>query len=430
MLEIIAVDPGSIAAELDLVPGDFLMAMNGHPLRDLLDFQVYEAEEELLLEVRKADGELWDVELEKDAPDALGLHFEHPEPTQCGNNCIFCFVHQLPPRLRPSLYVKDEDFRFSFLYGAYVTLTNLSEEDIRRIIEQRLSPLYVSVHATDENLRRSLLGRSGPPIRDLLRRLVDAGIELHTQVVLCPGINDGAVLERTVMDLQALAPGVRTLAVVPVGLTGYRKRLPQLRPVGIEEAVLLIERIEAWQEQFLTTGGSRFIFAADELYLRAGRSVPPLENYEDLAQIENGVGLVAQFREEAREVLAEAGPLTAGPVAVVTGESCFPEIRQFVTDLSKATGVTIYLHRITNHFFGGQVTVTGLVTGQDLLRDLRGRALGGAVLIPDVMLKEGDDLLLDDLTLTDLERDLGVPVLRMASTPWGLLTVLEDLAGD
>jgi putative radical SAM enzyme (TIGR03279 family) len=330
--------------------------------------------------------------------------------------------------MRTSLYVKDEDFRFSFLYGAYVTLTNVTEADLQRIVQQRLSPLYVSVHATAENVRRTLLGRNGPPILELLRRLVEAGIEIHTQVVLCPGINDGVVLERTVAELHALAPGVRTLAVVPVGLTGYRRRLPQLRPVSVAEAALLIDQIEAWQQRFLEPGGSRFVFAADELYLRAARPVPALESYEDLAQIENGVGLIARFREEAREALAEAGPLRAGPVTVVTGESGFPEIQRFVTALGQATGVTIQLHPVANTFFGGHVTVTGLLTGKDLLRELQGRSLGEVLLVPDVMLKEGEDLLLDDLSLIDLERELGVPVRKIASTPWGLLEALEDLA--
>ena len=430
MLEILAVEPGSIAEELELEAGDCLLTVNGRPVRDLLDYQLYEADEELLLEVRKKDGQLWDLELDKDAPEPLGLHFEHPEPTQCGNNCLFCFVHQLPRGMRPSLYVKDEDYRFSYLYGAYVTLSNVGEAQIERIIEQRLSPLYVSVHATEEQLRERLLGRRGPPVLELLRRLTAAGIELHTQIVLCPGLNDGPVLERTVTDLQELWPGVRTLAVVPVGLTGYRQRLPELRPPTAEESRNILEMLGAFQQQFLAATGTRFVFAADELYLKAGRDLPPLCDYEDLAQIENGVGLLAQFRDEAREVLAEAAPLGPLEVSTLTGASAHGEVGRFVAALAEATGTTIHLHPVENEFFGGQVSVTGLLTGADLVRGLKDRALGSVLLVPEVLLKEGEDLLLDDLTLVDLEREFGVPVRPMAASPWGLLSALEDLAVD
>jgi len=430
MLEILAVEPGSIAEELELEAGDCLLTVNGRPVRDLLDYQLYEADEELLLEVCKKDGQLWDLELDKDAPEPLGLHFEHPEPTQCGNNCLFCFVHQLPRGMRPSLYVKDEDYRFSYLYGAYVTLSNVGEAQIERIIEQRLSPLYVSVHATDEQLRERLLGRRGLPILELLRRLTVAGIELHTQIVLCPGLNDGSALERTVSDLQELWPGVRTLAVVPVGLTGYRQRLPELRPPTAEESRDLLEMLDAFQQQFLAATGTRFVFAADELYLKAGRDLPPLGDYEELAQIENGVGLLAQFRNEAREVLAEAAPLGPLEISTLTGTSAHGEVARFVAALAEATGTTIHLYPVKNEFFGGQVSVTGLLTGADLVRSLKGRALGSVLLVPEVLLKEGEDLLLDDLTLVDLERELDVPVRSMDPSPWGLLTALEDLAAD
>jgi putative radical SAM enzyme (TIGR03279 family) len=428
MLEIIAVDRGSIGAELELEAGDGILAVNGQPVRDILDFQLYAATEELLLEVRKKDGELWDLEIEKDAPDLMGLHFEHPEPTQCGNNCIFCFVHQLPRGMRTTLYVKDEDYRFSFLYGSYVTLTNIGEEEIERIVTQRLSPLYVSVHATEEQLRQKLIGRPGPPILDLLRQLTAAGIEIHTQVVLCPGYNDGAELERTVEDLQALYPGVRSLAVVPVGLTGYRQRLPQLRPPSPDEARSLLAILHDYQERFLGQTGCRFVHAADELYLKADVEFPPLEDYEDLAQLENGVGMIPLFRAEAAEALAEAEPLKAPTVSTFTGESAYPELERFVGDLSRKIGVDIHLYSVPNQFFGGHVSVTGLLTGQDILAQLRGKHLGEVLLVPDVVLKEGEDVFLDDLSLLDLERELGVGVSKISSTPWGILEGIEDLA--
>jgi putative radical SAM enzyme (TIGR03279 family) len=428
MLQIMEVEPGSIGAELELEPGDYILAINGQPVRDLLDFQLYAATEELLLEVRKKDGELWDLELEKDAPDTMGLHFEHPEPTQCGNNCIFCFVHQLPRGMRSTLYVKDEDYRFSYLYGSYVTLTNIGEGEIERIIAQGLSPLYVSVHATEEQLRQRLVGRPGPPILALLKRLTGAGIEIHTQIVLCPGFNDGRHLERTVEDLQALHPGVLTLAVVPVGLTGYRQRLPELRPPTEAEARDVLATLHRYQERFLRQSGSRFVFAADELYLKAGVDFPPLDCYEDLSQLENGVGMIPLFRSEAAEVLAEAEELPTPPISMFTGESAYPELDRFVRALCVKTGAVIYLHPVHNEFFGGHVSVTGLLTGRDVVGQLRGKPLGEVLLVPDVVLKEGEDVFLDDLSLSDLESELGVRVLKVASTPWGILEAIEELA--
>jgi putative radical SAM enzyme (TIGR03279 family) len=430
MLEITAVEPDSIGAELDLEAGDCVLAVNGQAVRDILDFQIYAATEDLLLEVRKRDGELWDLEIEKDAPDLLGLHFEHPEPTQCGNNCIFCFVHQLPRGMRSTLYVKDEDYRFSYLYGSYVTLTNIGEEEIERIVTQKLSPLYVSVHATEEQLRQKLIGRPGPPILDLLKKLTAAGIEIHTQIVLCPGYNDGPELERTVEDLQGLYPGVRSLAVVPVGLTGYRQRLPQLRPPGAEEARSVLDTLHGFQDRFLAQTGSRFVHAADELYLTAGTEFPELGSYEDLAQLENGVGMIPLFRAEAAEVLAEAEPLEVPVVSTITGESAYPELARFIGALCAKTGVDIHLYPVRNEFFGGHVSVTGLLTGQDIISQLRGKPLGEFLLVPDVMLKEGEDVFLDDLSLLDLEREFGVRVSKVSSTPWGILERIEDLAAD
>jgi putative radical SAM enzyme (TIGR03279 family) len=430
MIEIKAVTPGSTGAELELEPGDRLLTLNGEPLRDLIDYQIQVAGEEILLEVEKKNGELWDLEIEKDTDDTLGLHFEHPEPTQCGNNCLFCFVHQLPRGLRPTLYLKDEDYRFSFLYGSYVTLTNVDEEVLQRIIGQHLSPLYVSVHATEEALRTRMLGRRGPPILEMLRRLTAAGIEIHTQVVLCPGINDGAELTRTIEDLYSLYPGVQSLAVVPVGLTGYRQRLPELRPLSAAEAATVIAQVQDFQQRFLEKSGSRFVFAADELYLQGGIEFPPLEAYEELPQMENGVGMVAVFRREAVEVLAEAEPLAIPPVAVVTGMSALAEVNRFAADLAAKTGARIIVHPIRSDFFGGHVSVTGLLAGKDILAQLRGKDLGKMLLIPDVMLKEGEEVFLDDLSLDDLERELKIPVRQTGSTPWGFLESLEELAAE
>jgi putative radical SAM enzyme (TIGR03279 family) len=261
----------------------------------------------------------------------------------------------------------------------------------------------------------------------LLKRLTGTGIEIHTQVVLCPGINDGRELDRTIEDLVALYPWVLSLAVVPVGLTGYRQRLPDLRPPTVAEARAVLTAIHGYQERFLRTCGSRFVFAADELYLKASLEFPPLAEYEDLAQVENGVGLVPQFRAEAVEVLSEAAPLQIPVVATITGESAKGELARFVEALAARTGTTIHLYPVRNDFFGGQVTVAGLLTGRDVLRELKGKPLGQGLLVPDVMLREGDDVFLDDISLDDLARELDVKVIKVASTPWGLLEGLELL---
>lgn len=430
MLAIVAVQPDSVGTELELEPGDQLLSVNGKPLRDLLDYHLYIADENVLLEIRKADGTLWDLEIEKDAEDHLGLEFEHPQPNQCGNNCVFCFVHQLPRGMRRTLYIKDEDFRFSFMYGAYVTLTNIGEEEIERILQQHLSPLYVSVHATDETIRRQLIGRENIlPILPLLQRLVAGGIQIHTQIVLCPEINDGACLERTIDDLAALRPGLLSLAIVPVGLTGHRRRLPRLRPFSQPEAAGVVAMLHQRQRSYLAETGSRFLFAADELYLQAGVEFPQLEEYEDLPQLENGVGLIPLFRGEAEAVLEEAGPLSLGPVSLITGVSAYAELERFLRQLVQKTKVDLELHGIHNDFFGGQVTVAGLLTGTDILAQLQGRDLGDVLLIPDVMLREGEDVFLDDMTLKQLQQRLGVPVVKIESNPWGVLEALEELAG-
>ena len=382
---------------------------------------------------------MWELEIDKDAEEPLGLVLPHPEPDQCGNQCIFCFVHQLPPGMRRSLYVKDEDYRFSYLYGAYVTLTNLDDAALERILAQRLSPLYVSVHATSVQLREQMLGRKGPAILEQMRRLIDGGIAIHTQVVICPGINDGEELERTFRDLLSLAsgpdrftgePGLLSLAIVPVGLTGYRRRLPQLRPVSAEEAGLLLDWVLLRQGECLDRLGSRFVYAADELYLAAGRAFPSLTEYEDLPQLENGVGLVARFRAQAAEVLAQVRPLDFPRISLVTGESSAGELQSFCAELARRSGVCLEVIPVPNRFFGGYVTVTGLLTGSDILAACAARVLGEWLFLPDVLLREGTEMLLDDVTVDELERSLGVRIEIVPSEPWGIWDTLETLAQE
>lgn len=399
---------GSIAEEMEIEPGDRLTAVNGHPLRDIIDYNFFSAEEELTLEIVKGDGELWEVEIERGEDEPLGLIFPAPTPLQCGNRCIFCFVHQLPRGLRSPLYVKDEDYRLSFLYGNYVSLANIGREEVARIREQRLSPLYISVHATDVALRERLLGKAGIiPVMEIMEELAAARITMHTQVVLCPGINDGEALERTIADLTGLRPWVASLAVVPLGLTRHRKGLPQLKPVTKGYAAAFIAAWGARAASFTKKPGGPFLFLADEFYIKAGMPFPPLEAYGELPQLENGVGMIPLFLEEAAQVLEETEPLRPLSATVVTGESPYRYLADFLKALGRKSGVELHPVAVRNLLFGGSVTVTGLVSGRDIIAALKGRELGNMVLIPDVMLKEGEGLFLDDMTLDGLEKALG-----------------------
>jgi len=419
---------GSIAEEMEIEPGDWLTAVNGHPLRDIIDYNFFSAEEELTLEIVKGDGELWEVEIERGEDEPLGLIFPAPIPLQCGNRCIFCFVHQLPRGLRSPLYVKDEDYRLSFLYGNYVTLANIGREEVARIREQRLSPLYISVHATDAALRERLLGQAGIiPIQSILEELAAARITMHTQVVLCPGINDGEALERTVADLTGLRPWVASLAVVPVGLTRHRKGLPRLKPVTKEYAAAFIAAWGARAASFTEKPGGPFLFLADEFYIKAGMPFPPLDAYGELPQLENGVGMIPLFLAEAAAVLEEAEPLGSFSATVVTGESPYRYLADFLDALGRESGLELHPVAVRNHLFGDSVTVTGLVSGRDIIAALKGRDLGELVLIPDVMLKEGEGLFLDDLTPDGLEEALGTRVVVVEATPRGIYEAIKEI---
>ena len=423
-----SVAPGSIGDELEITAGDRLLAVNGHRLRDLIDYSYYTAsEEELLLEIEKPDGELWEVEVDREAGEPLGLTFSAPAPARCANNCLFCFVHQLPKGLRKPLYVKDEDYRLSFLNGTYVTLANLKTSELNRIIEQRLSPLYISVHATNPDLRERLLGKPGiPPILDQLRKLAAGRIIMHTQVVLCPGLNDGEELLRTVSDLASLYPAVQSVAVVPLGLTSHRRKLPQLTAVSTGYAR---EFIAMWQPQAKAlryTLRQPFLFLADEFFLKGGLPFPPIKEYGDFPQIENGVGMVPLFMKEAAALLRRVRPVGTFRATVVTGVSSFPFVRDFLAQLADKSGVDIAPLAVKNNLFGASITVSGLIAGNDIITALSGYDIGACLFIPDVMLKEGECLFLDDVSLGLLERRIGSPVVVFDSTPAGCYRALRS----
>ncbi len=428
MLRVESVAPGSYAAEFGLLAGDRLLSINGHEIVDLIDYYLHSETDHLVLVVLRKDDELWELDLKKEPLEDFGLVFESSRPRQCGNQCLFCFVHQLPKGLRDTLYIKDEDYRFSYLYGSYITLTNLDETDLQRIIRDKLSPLYISVHATDNALREKLLSTRVPDILPLLKRLTSAGIELHCQVVLCPGVNDGVALQQTIEDLSNLYPHVASLAVVPVGLTQYRARLPKLKKMLPQDAISCLELIHQYQQQYLVQYGSRFIFPADEFYLLARQGVPAYTDYENFTQIENGVGMVAQFRQQSVEVLLETELLELDKITLVTGCLFFAELVKFTEQLSLKTRVTLDVLAIKNDFFGADITVTGLITGTDLLEQLQGLTLGDGVLIPDVVLKDGGQLFLDDVNIEEIGSALQIPVVVVESSPWGILDGLESLA--
>lgn len=411
-----------------IMSGDQLLVVDTRPVADIVDyFLALEAKTSVNLVLRRGEGAPFEVLLELGEEEDPGIVPAHPEPTCCGNNCVFCFVHQLPSGLRRSLYVKDEDYRFSWLYGSYITLGNTSETELQRIIRDQLSPLYISVHATDEEIRCRLLGKKVPPILPILRRLTAAGIQLHTQIVLCPGFNDGDVLLRTINDLAPFWPQILSLAVVPVGLTSHRQHLPHLAAVTPELASSTLDLLEQVQQKQLDSTGSRFVFAADEFYLRAARNFPCLEDYEDLWQLENGVGMLPQFRTEAEEVLLEAIPLDLGRVSLVTGCSFAAELSKFAARLAARTEVDLQVIAVENRFFGSSITVTGLLTGADIMAAFETVDPGQALLLPEVLFNDGDNLLLDDMQIEDLERHFKVPVLRISSDAWGILDGLERL---
>ena len=427
-LQIVSVTPGSMCDRCEVVAGDRLLAVNGHPVRDLIDFSFYTAsEEELLLEIEKLDGELWEVEIEREAGELLGLTFSTPAPARCSNNCIFCFVHQLPKGLRRPLYVKDEDYRLSFLNGNYVTLANLKTAALNRIIEQHLSPLYVSVHATTPDLRERLLGKPGiPHILGQLQSLAAARIVMHTQVVLCPGINDGEELQRTVTDLAALFPAVQSLAVVPLGLTAHRQHLPHLSAVDADYAREFISIWHPQAEALRKKLRKPFLYLADEFYLKAGLAFPPIKEYGDFPQIENGVGMVPLFMREAGRLLRNIRPIGVFRATVVTGVSSFGFVSDFIAELARKSSVDIVPVAVENKLFGPSITVSGLVSGNDIIAALADFDIGSCLLVPDVMLKDGEGVFLDDVSLGDLEYRIGCPVIVFDSTPGGCYKALRS----
>ena len=412
-VEIAEVTPASLGAELDLEAGDRIIKVNGRAVRDYLDFRFHVAgETELAFQVRKRSGEDWELQIERDEGEDFGLSFEQIVPRQCANECIFCFCKGNPEDARPSLFIRDEDVRLSFLYGNYTTLTSITEDELQRIIEQRLSPQYVSIHATDLDVRAYLLGvdKRRADIREKMDQLLAAGIEVHAQVVLCPGINDGEVLQQTVADLARDYPRVRSVAIVPLGLTRYNsdRRLTPVTPDFCRE---IIRAVAPVQKQLQHRLGTNFAFLGDEIYLRAGRSVPPRQHYGEYPQIEDGVGMVRSFTNTFASLLRKAASRKTRRLegTILTGTLFGPVLRKLLERLNSQNQTNFHVQAVENGYFGGDVSVAGLLTGRDLL-SAKGQLRGDFAIIPRQMLKSDEPVFLDGLTLSALERELALPV--------------------
>ena len=414
---------GSIAQELELEAGDVLLAVNGQEVEDVFDYHYLANEEYLTVLIRKADGEEWELEIEKEFEEDLGIVFENSlmdEYRSCRNKCIFCFIDQMPKGMRETLYFKDDDSRLSFLQGNYVTLTNMSDHDIDRIIRYRLEPINISFQTMNPQLRCKMLNnRFAGDVFPKIKRLADAGIEMNGQIVLCRGINDGEELEYSIREMSKYLPYLRSVSVVPVGLTKFRDGLYPLEPFTAEDAVKVIDQIEAWQKRIYPQYGIHFIHASDEWYILAGREFPEEDRYDGYLQLENGVGMMRLLREETMEALqdladecssdAETG--VCREVSIATGKLAAPLLRELCVEIQKQyPQVKGHIYEIENQFFGERITVSGLITGADLKEQLKDKSLGEELLLPCSMMRSGEEIFLDDVTVDELEKALQIKV--------------------
>ena len=409
-------EPGSIAEELGLEPGDAILEINGQPIEDVFDYRLMCQEEYLELLVRGADGDEAVFEVEKDDDEDLGIVFENglmDDYRSCRNKCMFCFIDQMPPGMRETLYFKDDDSRLSFLQGNYVTLTNMSESDLNRIIRYRMEPINISVHTMNPELRcRMLHNRFAGDALKKIDTLYEAGIEMNGQIVLCPGINDGEELDATIRALSCYLPVMQSLSVVPVGLTRYREGLYPLQPVSKECAAQTIDIIEKWQQKIYKEFGFHFVHASDEFYILAERELPEEERYDGYLQLDNGVGSVRLLCDEFTQALAEEeGSTETREISLATGRLAAPYLERLIRQMNeKFPHVRVHLYPIRNVFFGEEITVVGLITGQDLTAQLKEQTLGEELLISVHMLRSGENVFLDDITTDDVCEQLRVPL--------------------
>ncbi|MCI8303676.1 MAG: DUF512 domain-containing protein [Lawsonibacter sp.] len=432
MTAVKAVTPRSPAHRAGVRVGETLTHINGHRIVDVLDYKFYGYDPRLELTLSGPDGTVRTLRVRKQEGEDLGLEFETylmDRARSCANHCIFCFVDQMPPGMRPSLYFKDDDARLSFLLGNYLTLTNLSSREVQRIIDLRISPINVSVHTTDRELRVRMLKnpRAGEGI-DIMERFAQNQIAMNCQIVACPGVNDGPALDRTLGDLAAMFPAVNSISVVPVGVTKYREGLYPLKTYTRDTASALVGQVEAFAAKHLEEKGTRLVWCSDEFYLLAERGIPPEDYFEEFTQLDNGVGMLTLLTREfgrALELMEPEELEGAAPFSIATGVSAAPFLAKLVEQAREKCGtIEGKVYPIINHFFGETITVAGLVTGGDLIAQLRGKTLGQRLLIPANMLRSGENVFLDDVTTEDVERELGVPVVPVPQDGYELLDAM------
>ncbi len=426
---VLSVDEGSIAEELDICAGDQILSIDGKKIVDYLDYKFLSMSEHIVMEVQKPSGELYEYEIFNEDMEDLGINFENmlfDNPKSCHNKCIFCFIDQMPKGMRDTLYFKDDDARLSFLYGNYVTLTNMKDEDIDRLINYRISPINISVHTTNPELRKKMLNnKSADKILNHIQKLYDNGIEMNMQVVLCPDINDKEELDRTIGDLAQFLPVARSMSVVPVGLTRCREGLYPMRAFTKDECRGVIEQIEAWQEKLLKTHGTRFVYASDEFYVTAELPIPDENSYEDFPQIENGVGMLASLEAEFMDALNSGIDLKENKTQIVaTGKISEKFIKKLVNQAKMSYNIkNTEVVGVKNELFGGKVTVSGLLGASDLFRELKSMK-AERLLITESMLKADEDIFLDDITLEEAQNTLGMEIVPVRNDGESLLRAL------
>lgn len=425
---IVNVLKNSIAEELDLETGDELLAVNGCEIKDYIDYKFQISDDEVSLEIKKKSGEIWELEIEKDYDEDIGIIFENPLMDNikvCCNKCIFCFVDQMPKGLRKSLYLKDDDTRLSFLYGNFITLTNLSEDEINRIIKYKISPIKVSVHTTDSSLRKYMMGNNnGRDILLYLKKLTDSGITVDCQIVLVRGINDGDNLTKTINDLSTLYPKLRSVAVVPVGLTKFRDGLTELNSFDKGSALEVINQISSLQNKMTNMLGTRFVFIADEFYILAEKDFPKYEYYEEFDQLENGIGMCRLFKWQIDETLNKLknANVKKTEITIVTGMAAYKLMKSIAEKIMYKLDIKINVVKIKNEFFGEKITVSGLITGNDIIKQLKNKNFKNIVL-PRNMFND-NNVMIDDVTVDDLKKELNTDVIISEVEAESLLNII------
>lgn len=429
---------GSIAEEVGIEVGDFLISINDEEVKDIIDYKFMSTDDELIITIEKSYGEIWDIEIEKDYDEEIGIEFQKSimdEARSCRNKCIFCFIDQMPKGMRKTLYFKDDDSRLSFLQGNFVTLTNMSEDDIQRVIKYKISPINISVHTTNPELRKKMLNNKfAGKVYEYMERFAEAGIVMNCQIVLCPGINNGEELHRTVDDLFKLYPYVNDVAAVPVGITKFREGLFNMKTYDRESARMELENLEVIQNKYIESIGSPFIRLSDEFYVVAHKEVPHKEFYGNFSQLEDGVGIIRMFRDNIHNNLSKINKSRKGYFSMVTGVSAYEEISEAAKKIMDVNpNLHIKVHKIINHFFGETITVAGLLTGKDIIEQLSQTEVYEHVIMPDNMIRKGYELsdddekiLLDDYTIEDLGKKLDRKILLCDNTGEDLIRILND----